>query len=169
MSFFGHGLNSYFDNRRRQLQDWEAAPPVNLGLLLFVSSLLSFGLALWLIRHPQALFLFVGIPLFELILLGSTIAIAIPLRMRGRIQTLFVFINIGTWPILLTAPLALVSVYLPRLEILWMGCGAYLFLKTMGNWRESIEVAYEFSSLQATLVLAISGFVLFLAGLPFYG
>lgn len=154
-------LENYFRQRRRQLQDWDSRPPHALGIFILIVALLevivsrrllsSAGFSSLIFTH--ALMGALAVTLVEVGLARIGFAVATYFKKKGRVGTTITFFNLGLLPLLLVLPITLVATIQPSLRPVVVIGWILLMAKVVGNWRESLEVSYELSRLQSTLVI----------------
>lgn len=151
-----------FNHRRRQLQDWDSAPPHKLGFLilglvaleLVIARLLFHGQGLWAHLIPGFISTAIIILLFEGILLKTTAEFAQFFKKKGDWKTTFTFFNLGLFPMLLFLPITLAVWVCGGPQILRVLVFLFFALKVLSNWRESIEITHEFTRLQSTILMS---------------
>jgi len=158
-------VKSFFVNSRRQFQDWEALPPHALGLVILLGVSLEFVLMRNLASHlgftwkilTQTLLLAGIVVLGELMLAKIGQQVGEFVNKKGRVTTALTFLNIGLHPLLLLLPVYLLS-WLSggRAAAMVVFLAALLLIKVLALWRESLEISFEFSRLQSTLVIYLA-------------
>ncbi len=159
-----HEVADFFKNRRRQLQDWDSNPPHTLGWFVLFLVALELVVA-WRMTQSRG---------FSREIIGQTISIGFFLlviemalakvgqevgeffKKKGRFFTTLTFFNISLMPLLLILPIALLNWTLPKFGLLVLLMVVVLFTKVLANFRESLEISFEFSRLQSALVLYLS-------------
>jgi len=155
-------LQNYFIRRRKQLQDWDPAPPHIIGWMVFALATIEISLGLGLLQGEslrEALSHRLGGIIFAVIVcewittrIGSLAAVYF--KKNGRQSTALTFFHIGLIPYLLFLPIAFLAALHGQLQ----GMAGLLFLlltlQVLANWRESLEIVYELSSLQSLIVLS---------------
>jgi hypothetical protein len=165
-------LESYFKNRRRQLQDWEAEPPHRLGVMVLVVALFEIVLGWRLLSgvglsKSLAVHSMMGASMVVLIELGlARVASEVAgfFNKKGEVSTAVTFFNLGLLPLFLILPLLLAAYSFPSLKpFALVGC-LLLAAKVLANWRESLEVSFELSKFQSALVIYLASaiFTLFI-------
>lgn len=168
----------YLTHRRKQLQDWDAAPPYFLGFLIFILSALDLSVSLLLLQKSpfwpailkttfliSILFAAAGYILARL-----ARELADHLNKKGRFTAVIAFFNIGLWPFLLFLPVVLLLVLRGGMDHIAALFLILLCLQVLSNWRESMEIVFELTRIQSALVIYGSGLMLaFLSGLIIYG
>jgi hypothetical protein len=158
-------IENFFRNRRRQLQDWEPHPPQAFGWLILLA--VSFELAvLWRMSHRQGLAKeIVGLTFtFGMLLLLVELALAKVgqevaefFKKKGRFMTAVSFLNIGLIPLLMILPLVILKRLAPQMEIVSVIAILVMITMVLANFREALEISFEFNKLQSALVLYLSG------------
>ncbi len=165
-------LETYFKNRRRQLQDWEAEPPHRLGVIVLVVALFEVVLGWRLINgaglsKTLAVHSMMAASMVALIELGlGRVASEVAgfFNKKGEVATAVTFFNLGLLPLFLFLPLILAAYTVPSLKpFALVGC-LLLAAKVLANWRESLEVSFELSKFQSALVIYVASaiFTLFI-------
>jgi len=161
---WAEGLIGYIKDRRKQLQDWEAAPPHSFGWMIFgmlvleltLSRRLFFQLGIGVPALSQAMGTALLLILVQGLLTKAAADASLYFHKKGSWKTMFTFLNIGLFPMLLFLPLTLAG---------WaMGWGGafrlvlflLLALKVFANWRETLEITYEFNKLQSVIILYVT-------------
>jgi len=170
-------LKGYLSHRRRFLQDQEGNPPVKLGWAIFFLVVVELVLARRL-YHDIGLGIrivsdLVGTALlllfFQALLVKITSEVGTFFQKKGSGKTTWTFFSIGLFPLLLFLPLTLlfwIGDFSPLLRLILF---LFLLMRVLSNWRESIEITFEFNRLQSTLVIySMVVFFLFIGVLFIY-
>lgn len=174
---YADSLARFFNSRRKQLQDWDAAPPVLLGFLIFCIAIFELSLGIHLIKHAGIKNKFVSTVfslgflflIFELLFVSVAKQLAVFFKKTGKPIAAWTFLNIGLTPYLIFLPIALCATLAGASHTLVFLLFVLLSFKVLGNWKEGIEVAFELSKLQGAIVVyALSGLAMMLAGLFVY-
>ncbi len=159
-----HEIADFFKNRRRQLQDWESTPPHRLGWFILVFVSLELVLS-WRLSNQKGLgrdlvsqTLSVGmlLLLLEMALAKVGQEVGEFFKKKGSFFTTITFFNISLLPLLLVLPLTLLNWTLPQFSLMVVVVMLFLISKVFANFRESLEISFEFSRLQSALVLYLS-------------
>lgn len=155
-------LQRYLQDRRRQLQDWEARPPHRIGGAVLAAVALEWPIAQKLLSGESlgisVLGTWIGTGLWLAALTGSLAWATHWLVQRfgkeGKWAATFSFFNVGLAPMLLYLPIALFCWALgwtnapPLFALFLLGC------VVLSNWKESLEIVYELTRWQSGLVIA---------------
>lgn len=170
-------FESYLINRRRQLQDWEASPPVSLGWAVFVLVSLEWTMARALFDSDAFSLFLAGKFLGQAILIGAGAFLFSKIAMEFsslfgksvKTQSLVPILLIGLAPLLLYLPLAALIWTIGANPIFLDLILIVLLLRVLSNWRESTEICYEFSRWQSALAASAGvGLAVFIAFLAVY-
>jgi hypothetical protein len=162
---FFQALESYFKDRRRQLQDWDAAPPHYLGVAVLLMGVVEVIFS-WRLSNgagfsrqivAKGLMAALAVLLAELAIARIGSEVAGFFNKKGKVGTAVTFFNLGLLPLFVVLPLAVAGYARPQLRP-WILIGdLFLLTRILGNWRESLEVCFELSKLQSALVLYLTG------------
>jgi hypothetical protein len=158
-------VRDFFLKRRHQLQDWDSNPPHGFGFaVLFLVAMkltlcnkLMAQTGLTLSFLSQTCGVAVGLLLLELVLANIAKQIGRLYHKKGRILTTLTLFNLSLLPLLLVLPVSLLIYFSGHLQGLGFIITLLLCLKVLGNWREALEISYEFSNSLSLLAIVVTG------------